>query len=118
MPRKASKQRSRHNPIRLPCQFPHCQRSFKNRGGLTKHIRSQHSGQTAPRSPQHSPQRSPLPDRSSLPPAFSSPQGSLRNSPIGEVPFGSPGGQADDAADLANLESSHPLINGLHPIDF
>ena len=112
MPRREREQRSQHNPLRLPCSFLNCKQYFRNQGGLTKHIRSLHSGQIScgrrkrQRLPlvhpeangpdsealtgslSSNPPDSPVQlDQFSLPPFFS-PQGSNLNSPIqvGEVP--------------------------------
>ena len=156
MPRKERDRRPQHKALHLHCSYPHCRRSFRSQGGLTKHIRSQHSGQTVSR---RSRQRSPLvvhpepeevqhfpaaihandgssisnppdssvqmPNRSLLPPFFS-PQGSLPNSAVGEVPSdsiqrspGEPLGQAiEPDPSLAESSTSHPLLNGLHSTDF
>lgn len=138
MPRKEKGQRPRHNPLRLPCPFMCCQRKFRNRGGLTKHIRSYHSGQTiASRSRSRSLSRShsrlsPLlaasihtnnngsqvltepSNDSDLPDLFaiSSPHGSpiqVPNSPICDNNQRLPG-----QVTLADPSASHPFLNGLH----
>jgi uncharacterized C2H2 Zn-finger protein len=52
MPLRAD-ERPRHNPHQLRC--PGCHRFFRNQSGLTKHVRSCHSGQVLPRHQRHSP---------------------------------------------------------------
>ena len=37
-------ERPRHNPHQLRCSFASCHRWFRNQSGLTKHLRSCHSG--------------------------------------------------------------------------
>lgn len=53
-------ERPRHNPRQLCCRFASCHRWFRNQSGLTKHIRSCHSGQ-APSRRQCSPPANALP---------------------------------------------------------
>lgn len=47
-------ERPKHNPYQLHCLVPSCRRSFRNQSGLTKHLRSCHSGQATLPQRQHS----------------------------------------------------------------
>ena len=52
MPLRTLGERPRHNPYQLPCPFASCRhrrRWFRNQSGLTKHLRSCHSGQATSR---------------------------------------------------------------------
>lgn len=54
MARRVSHKRPNYNPSQLPCTISGCRRWFRNIGGRTKHIRSQHQQQTAPCIPPNS----------------------------------------------------------------
>jgi hypothetical protein len=143
MPCKERGQRPRHKPLRLSCSFPDCVRSFRNQGGLTKHIRSHHSShyRSRRRSPpsrsllahpevQHSPEihandgsealtGSPnLPySPAQIPNQYSPP---LFSSPNGLLPSDdiqrSPSRTTEPDPSLAE-PSTHQLLNGLYFID-
>lgn len=41
-------QKKQHNPIQLPCSFVGCRRWFRNKAGLTCHLRSMHPSEPSP----------------------------------------------------------------------
>jgi hypothetical protein len=83
-----SDERPRHNPHQLRCLFPSCHRFFRNQSGLTKHVRSCHSGQVLPRHQRRSPSNE------------------------GQVPIALPIHRSDESSSQGNPDSTprHPSI--------
>jgi hypothetical protein len=86
----------------IPCPFPSCRRLFRNRNGLTKHVRTKHTRIPAEqhlRTPSPIPSFSPPPDDYDL----------SNRSP--SRPY-SQGGQGEDDGICRPTRVFHPLING------